>query len=216
MGLAWLSLFFSWNVNMVVEAHKVLKRRRHKHRPFYDLQPESVEDKQSADKKPTVIDIFSYLGEKDDDDYNTVIKEIGMEGRRTSADTINRSKSCSDILATNIQTLDHSPRRRRMLGISELFLKGKADLDKGEEDEGKSLIQESNGTSEPAVFVGTDTVETEDSCAFDSDNNGIIFTVPTKETTEEEDEQPINGDGNRFTISKVIEEDLLINKDGEG
>lgn len=105
MGLAWLSLFFSWNVHMVVEAHKVLKKRRHRHRPFSEPEPEPVEEK--PDVKPNVIDIFNFLSEKDDD-YSTVIKEIAITAKKTKpAENINRSQSCGDILATNIETLEY-------------------------------------------------------------------------------------------------------------
>ncbi|KAK2844433.1 hypothetical protein Q5P01_011092 [Channa striata] len=62
MGLAWLSLFFSWNVHMVVEAHKVLKKRRLRHRHIQDEEPKPVEVKHKPDVKPTVVDIStSYL-----------------------------------------------------------------------------------------------------------------------------------------------------------
>uniref|UniRef100_A0A8C4F230 Potassium channel domain-containing protein n=1 Tax=Dicentrarchus labrax TaxID=13489 RepID=A0A8C4F230_DICLA len=210
MGLAWLSLFFSWNVHMVVEAHKVLKKRRHRHRRFYDEEPQPVED--SPDVKPTVIDIFDF---PKDEDYSTVIKMIGATvNLKKPSDNINRSKSCSDILATNIQTLEHSPRHRRMISISDVFMNAKAVADKDEQKGECSLIQESNRSSEPAEFVRTDN-EDKDSCAFDSETNGIVFTVPTKEAAEEESVQHPDGGGTRFTISKVVDEEDL-DKDEKG
>ncbi|CAG12038.1 unnamed protein product, partial [Tetraodon nigroviridis] len=79
MGLAWLSLFFSWNVNMVVEAHKVLKkRRRQRYRDFYQVEPEPVEDKDKQGEKPNVVDIFDFPKE---DDYSTIIKQIGARAQ---------------------------------------------------------------------------------------------------------------------------------------
>ncbi|XP_068179825.1 potassium channel subfamily K member 5-like [Antennarius striatus] len=204
MGLAWLSLFFSWNVNMVVEAHKVLKKkRRQRHRHFYEEDPLPLKDKHSPDEHPTVIDIFDFPKEED---YSTVIKEIGATAHKVKpADNINRSKSCSDILGTNIRTLDHSPRRRRLISISEVFVNRKDDIDKSEQKRDCSPIQESNRDLE---CVRTENEENKDSCASDSEVHGIVFTVPTKDDNNEENVQHPNGGDTRFTISKV-EEDLL-------
>ncbi|XP_071325092.1 potassium channel subfamily K member 5-like [Trachinotus anak] len=208
MGLAWLSLFFSWNVHMVVEAHKVLKKRRAKRSQFHYEEPQPVEDKHNPEVKPHVIDIFNFLSEEDDD-YSTVIKKIGNTARETNpADNINRSKSCSDIL-----TLDHSPRHRRMISISEVFMNTKADMDREEEE--RSPIKGSKGGVEPAECVRTGNVENKDSCAFDSENEGIIFTVPAKDATEEKSAQHPDGGGTRFKITKV-NEDLLMDKDEKG
>lgn len=199
---------------MVVEAHKVLKKRRHRHRHFYDQEPQPLEDKHDPDVKPTVIDIFNFLSEKDDD-YNTVIKEIAITAKRKNpAENINRSKSCNDILATNIETLDHSPRHRNIISISEVFMNATVEQDSSEKEERPSQIQESYGNHEPAECVRTDNEENGDRC--DSENDGIIFTVPTKETTEEESVQLSDGGGTRFTISKVAEGHLLIDKDEKG
>nr|XP_046255635.1 potassium channel subfamily K member 5-like [Scatophagus argus] len=207
MGLAWLSLFFSWNVNMVVEAHKVLKKRRQRHRHFYDEEPK---DKNNPDVKPTVIDIFDFPKE---DDYSTVIKKIGTTANKIKpADNINRSKSCSDIMATNIQTLDHSPRHKRLLSISEVFVNAKVAVDNVEENKGYSLVQKHNTDPKPAEHARTDNVENEDNRASDSENDGILFTVPTKGPTEEQSVAHPDGGDTRFTISKVEEEDLLINE----
>ncbi|XP_073341645.1 potassium channel subfamily K member 5-like [Pagrus major] len=204
MGLAWLSLFFSWNVHMVVEAHKVLKKRRHKHRHHDDdeLQPE--EDKHNQDAKPTVIDIFDF---PENEDYSTVIKEIGSTAHKIKPEeNINRSKSCSDILATNILTLHHSPKHRRLFSISEVFANDKSVVGKGEQKEGHSLIQDSNKDPELKEELGTDNEENKDSCTSASEISGIVFTVPAKDPTEEESVQHPKGGGTRFTISKVVED----------
>lgn len=215
MGLAWLSLFFSWNVNMVVEAHKVLKRRRRRHKHFYDEEPQSVEDKQHQDKKSNIIDIFDF---PKDEDYSTVIKAIGAAAHNTNqrqpADNINRSKSCSDILGTDIQTLDHSPRHRRIISISEVFMK--AVVDKGEQEEECALIQENSRDPESAECARTDNEGNADSCVFDSETTGIIFTVPTKDATEEESVPHPDGGETRFTISKVVEQHLPVDKEEKG
>uniref|UniRef100_A0A3P8T3I7 Potassium channel, subfamily K, member 5b n=1 Tax=Amphiprion percula TaxID=161767 RepID=A0A3P8T3I7_AMPPE len=217
MGLAWLSLFFSWNVHMVVEAHKVLKKRRHRQRHFYDEEPQPEEDEQHVEVKRNVIDIFNFLSEKDDDDYSTVIKEIGMEAKRKKPpDNINRSKSCSDILATNIRTLDRSPRHRRMISISEVFMNAKTDGDKGEKEETNLLIQEQTREPENAACAKTEDEKNKDSCVFDFDTEGIVFTAPATEATKEEIVQHPESSGSRFKISKVVEEDLLLAKDEKG
>lgn len=215
MGLAWLSLFFSWNVNMVVEAHKVLKKRRHRHRRFDNEDPPPVKEKHKPDVRPTAIDIFNF---KKEEDYSTVIKAIGATYKIKPAENINRSKSCSDILATNIENLDHSPRHRRMLSISQVFVSAKAVVDKGEQEDMHSLIQERNRNRdhESAQCLRTDNEENKDTCAFDSETDGIIFTVPTKDATKEESVQHPDGGGTRFTIAKVEEGDVLIDKDEKG
>ncbi|KAG7242153.1 hypothetical protein INR49_024199 [Caranx melampygus] len=208
MGLAWLSLFFSWNVHMVVEAHKVFKKRRHRHR--HEEEPQPVEDKCKPDVKPSVIDIFEFLSEKEED-YSTVIKGIGITAKRkNAADNINRSKSCSDIL-----TLDHSPRHRRMISISEVFVNAKGDNDKGDQEQKLSLIQESKGSPEPADGTRTGNVENNDGATLDSDNDGIVFIITAKDATEEQIAQHPDGGETRFKISKV-NEDMLIDKDKEG
>ncbi|XP_019110657.1 potassium channel subfamily K member 5b isoform X1 [Larimichthys crocea] len=211
MGLAWLSLFFSWNVHMVVEAHKVFKkRRRHRHR--HDEEPQPVEDKHKPDERcnENVIDIFNF---PEEEDYSTVIKMIGATAKKNKpADNINRSKSCSDILGTNIETLDQSPRHRRMISISEVFINTKADVNNVEQEEGRSLVQESKGGPEPSECGRKDNDENKE--RLDPETDGIIFTVPTKDATEEESNP--NGGGSRFKISKVVEEVSLIDKDEKG
>lgn len=199
MGLAWLSLFFSWNVNMVVEAHKVLKKRRHRNRHYYDHnEPPSVKD------KPSVIDIFDFPKEED---YSTIIKEIGAVAHRLEPkENINRSKSCSDILAHNIQTLDHSPKRRRRISISEVFINPNPVIPKKERC---SQIRESNGESE-AVECGQTDKEIGDNCASDPETDtGIFITVPLRHATEEESVQSPDGRDTRFKISKVAEDDFI-------
>ncbi|XP_077383827.1 uncharacterized protein LOC144022690 isoform X2 [Festucalex cinctus] len=207
MGLAWLSLFFSWNVNMVVEAHKVLKnKRRHKRRRFRHEEPKPEEKTAKSDaERPTAIDIFSFLSDKEED-YSTVIKEIGMSAKPSSIDVFNRSKSCSDILTTNIEMLDHSPRHGRLMSISEVFLNPK---DGRKRDEAH---QEDSPTTEPAECAGTDHHLNGET---DSPNDGIFWNVPASGSAKEEIAQPSDR-GNRFTISKVVEEDELLHKDEKG
>lgn len=208
MGLAWLSLFFSWNVHMVVQAHQVLKKRRHRHRHPHGQEPQPVEEKAQKQINPDAIDIFKFLSEKDDD-YSTVIKQIGvMAKKRKPAENINRSKSCSDILATDIQTLDHSPRHRRMISITDVFMNAKADKDKGEQEDVQPLIQDKTAEPEPAVCMVTDMGDNEDSSAFE--NKGIVFTVPAEEAADEETVQHPGGGETRFKISKVAGQRLSL------
>lgn len=201
MGLAWLSLFFSWNVNMVVEAHKVLKKRRQRNRYFYNEEPQP-EDKDKPGESPTVIDIFNFPKEED---YSTVIKEIGAKAHKIKTDNINRSKSCSDIQATNIQTLDHSPKHRRLISISEVFMNPQAVVSKGEHKDGRSLMKDHNREAEPAEGARTGNEEW-NTC--DSENDKIFFLLPAKDATEEKRMLQPDGGGSRFKIYKVEEEDL--------
>ncbi|XP_056142706.1 potassium channel subfamily K member 5-like [Lampris incognitus] len=216
MGLAWLSLFFSWNVHMVVEAHKVLKKRRHKPKLHLEKQPQPAEEMHSPEARPTVIDIFKFLSENEDD-YSTVIKGIGESAKKRSlSDSANRSKSCSDILATNIQTLDHSPRRRRKFSISEMFIDAKAAPDCNvKAEEGLSLILDSDKDRKLRECLLL-CEEDQDSCVFDSEKEYSISCEPDEDLKEEEGVQGPGSGGTRFTISKVSEGDLITDKDEEG
>ncbi|XP_030605688.1 potassium channel subfamily K member 5-like [Archocentrus centrarchus] len=209
MSLAWLSLFFSWNVHMVVDTHKVLKKKwqKHRHRNIYHEEPRDVEKKPQENARPKVVDIFSFLSQEAED-YNTIIKKIGMLRGKQAADKINRSKSCSDILAMNIQPLEHSPRHRRMIGTSEVFINVIPERDRDENERARSA-SEITGDPESEACVRND-----DSCAIDFEAGGISFTVAAKKTAEEETVQHPDGGETRFMISKVAEEDLLDKEKG--
>ncbi|XP_020793181.1 potassium channel subfamily K member 5b isoform X2 [Boleophthalmus pectinirostris] len=206
MGLAWLSLFFSWNVHMVVEAHKVLRKRRHRHRLHHEEEKQPEEEKQVPEIRPTVIDIFNFLSETNEDDYNTVMRQIAIEAKKPKPpENINRSKSCSDIL--DIQTLEESPRQKRRKSISELFLnvpqsvkpKKEANKDLKEDGENKDFNGKGNNNES------------------DMENEGIFFTVPTiiGPSKTQKIQSPSIGES-RFIISKVAETELLLNKEGKG
>lgn len=214
MGLAWLSLFFSWNVNMVVEAHKVLQKRRRKHKNGDDDEPESEQEKEQEDKRPTVIDIFHFNSDPDEN-YGTIIKEIGIEAKKKrAAENMNRSKSCSDILANNIRTLDRSPRHRRIISISEVFSHVRVEIDKSKEENDYPTLKENTPDPQPTETIVEDDKESKDSCLFESE--GIVFTVSPKNLPEEESVQHPEGGETRFKICKVVEEELLLNKDEKG
>uniref|UniRef100_A0A8C8DRW2 Potassium channel, subfamily K, member 5b n=1 Tax=Oryzias sinensis TaxID=183150 RepID=A0A8C8DRW2_9TELE len=205
MGLAWLSLFFSWNVHMVVEAHKVLKKRRHKRRHL--IEPEPLVEKQNLDVKPSVIDIFNFLSEKDED-YSTIIKQIGITARiKKPPENINRSKSCSDILA--IQTLEHSPRRKRMISISEAFLNAK--IEESEQEE--ALLQQDNIQE----LDSSDDEKMKGGGVFGPESDALHFSVSAKGgEKEEENIQHWDGGATRFTICKVPEEEFQLHCDDKG
>ncbi|XP_007559544.1 potassium channel subfamily K member 5-like [Poecilia formosa] len=207
MGLAWLSLFFSWNVHMVVKAHKVLKKKRHhrhRNRPLYMESDSEDEKQQQPEARPTVVDIFNFLSEKDED-YSTVIKEIGINARKRKPppiQNINRSKSCSDILANNIQTLEHSPRHKRHISLSEVFANATVDESKQEEEENIK------GPTSEACEI-TDREENKNDGSSESVDDGITFTAPDRDAAEEEKVQHPDGGETRFTISKVAENDSI-------
>ncbi|XP_029959543.1 potassium channel subfamily K member 5-like [Salarias fasciatus] len=215
MGLAWLSLFFSWKVNMVVEAHKVLRKRRHRHKQYEEAEPEEEKPEEDS-KRPTVVDIFHFQSGPDEN-YSTIIKEIGIAAKKNKpADKINRSKSCSDILANNIQTLERSPRHRRMISISEVFSSVKVDMEKSKREKEHPAIQESLRDPEPADIARAGDQEKADSCVFDLEEDGIVFAVSAKDNPEEKSVQHPAGGETRFKISKVVEEDLLVDTAEKG
>lgn len=215
MGLAWLSLFFSWNVHMVVTAHKVLadnrKKRKKKKEIQYDTEEENLqeEENKTPEQRPTVIDIFKFLSEPNEDDYNTVIGQIAIDAKKIeSPENINRSQSCSDILA--IQTLEQSPRHKRRKSVSEVFLKGSQSA-KVKKVGYKDLRENSEHK---------ESTEKEDNSEAQKENDGIFFTVPTNKEPSKTQNRPIQsppGNGeSRFTISKVVETDMLLDKEGKG
>lgn len=210
MGLAWLSLFFSWNVNMVVEAHKVLKkRRRQRHRHFYQEEPKPPEDKDTQGVNPDVIDIFNFPKGVD---YSTIIKQIGAAAQETkSKDNMNRSKSCSDIVSTNILTLDHSPRHRRLISVSEVFMSSVTP--KREEKEEDGLTSVSSGTTETTECSRTEHEEHKEGGASEDGGSPVGLAAPPKEAREDRSVQRSNGKALRFQIYKVTEEDLIKSKD---
>ncbi|KPP68055.1 potassium channel subfamily K member 5-like [Scleropages formosus] len=120
LGLAWLSLFFNWNVHMVVEAHKAFKKRRRRHHA--GPQQYFREKETCPPCNANNVDIFSFLSEKQEG-YNDLIKQIGTD-RGKEKDIVvkglSRSKSCSDTTGGNIiLTYDHSLRRKRHYSFSD-------------------------------------------------------------------------------------------------
>ncbi|KAB5540191.1 hypothetical protein PHYPO_G00099040 [Pangasianodon hypophthalmus] len=119
MGLAWLSLFFSWNVNMVVEAHKVLKKRREMRHKLSAAQLEQMH-KAPLPHAPSIVDIFKFMSEKGED-YSDVIRAIGTaeKKKKQQEEELTRSKSCSELLKQVLIPLEQSPRQKRRFSIGD-------------------------------------------------------------------------------------------------
>ncbi|KAG9347323.1 hypothetical protein JZ751_004890 [Albula glossodonta] len=121
MGLAWLSLFFTWKVNMVVRAHKALKKRRRRHRTSLDDLLNQEEDRKSLHRSHSAddVNIFKFLSEKQEG-YGDAVKQIGAERQEKAGKEVGRSQSCNDILDSGIiVNLDHSPCHKRRFSFSD-------------------------------------------------------------------------------------------------
>lgn len=209
LGLAWLSLFFSWNVHMVVEAHKVLKKRRlRRHRLSIDDVPIKKEVKK-APKPPRlagVIDIFEFMSEKVED-YSDVIQAIGTDKRRKKKkqeEELARSKSCSDLLHGLVIPLDHSPRLKRRFSIS-------ANMCMVTSGESTAGLNNNNNQEEQTLLKGHqgDTKNKREEkprhCAWDSRRSDpSVFQSPVQSPT-----LTTSNGGSRFSVSKVSEDHLL-------
>ncbi|XP_057208470.1 potassium channel subfamily K member 5b isoform X2 [Triplophysa rosa] len=218
LGLAWLSLFFSWNVHMVVEAHKVLKKRRlRRHKLSIDDIPETnVEVKKAPKPLPLsgVIDIFQFMSEKVED-YSDVIQAIGADEKRRKKkqeEELSRSKSCSDLLHGLVIPLEHSPRLKRRFSISANMCMVTSeeqtdDLNKNLEEQ--KLLMENHSDS---MFIqqipergGKLRIENPGHCAWDSrKSDPSIFRSPIQSRTI-----TINNGDSRFSVSKVSEDHIL-------
>ncbi|XP_026071288.1 potassium channel subfamily K member 5-like [Carassius auratus] len=165
LGLAWLSLFFNWKVRMVVEAHKALKKRRKRRKLSLDELQRIKENHKTLHLPPTPNDanIFSFLSKRKEC-YNDLIKQIGTEKEGEAQHvsfitgsknkTINRSKSCSDSLCINgnsILSLDRSPRQKRHYSFSDrvtvALSKSKSYLPRAYQEE-RCLMNERHGEGE--------------------------------------------------------------------
>lgn len=202
MGLAWLSLFFSWNVHMVVQAHKVLKKRRHRrHRLSLDnaLQPEDGEGLPTP--RPTVVDIFKFLSDEEED-YSTVIMKIGEEGRGRGLlqRSLSRSKSCSDLLG-NLEVLEHSPKHRRQLSDCQVFI----NPDEDAKENAVSLADDGESEALLADRVAEDVALVFDSCDED-------HICPEEHVAQE---TTAASGATRFTVCMVTEDPSSIRENGD-
>ncbi|KAG5846833.1 hypothetical protein ANANG_G00119180 [Anguilla anguilla] len=126
MGLAWLSLFFTWNVNMVVRAHKAFKKRRKHRRSSLDEPQNHTKDSKTQCQCHTAADevnIFKFLSEKQEG-YAELVMKIGTEmtENRIGKELV-RSQSCSDIRNFGvIQKLEHSPFHKKRFSFKNMDL----------------------------------------------------------------------------------------------
>ncbi|XP_036438301.1 potassium channel subfamily K member 5b [Colossoma macropomum] len=217
MGLAWLSLFFSWNVHMVVEAHKVLKKRR---RMRHKLSPYNIDQVQKAPlpHAASIVDIFKFMSEKGED-YSDIIRAIGTAEKRKKQqeEELTRSKSCSDLLKQMVVPIDQSPRQKRRFSIGDnvYMVISRARGSTGDLEERRSL-QEPTGDPELGMsLLDKAAPHRPASCVWDSrasynpvfQNPRIIFNS---------DESLRNQNGSRFSVVKVDETDLLEKGNGPG
>ncbi|KAI4894523.1 hypothetical protein NFI96_005278 [Prochilodus magdalenae] len=212
MGLAWLSLFFSWNVHMVVEAHKVLKKRRQmRHRAF----PYNIEQVQKAPLPhvASIVDIFKFMSEKGED-YSDVIRAIGTAEKRKKQqeDELTRSKSCSDLLKEIVIPLDQSPppRRRFSIGDNVYMVISRARGSTGDLEERQSL-QEPIGDPELGMEGPSDKAlpQRPARCARRSSYTPVFQTPRIRINSAE---SVGNQNGSRFSVFKVEEEVGLLEK----
>lgn len=218
LGLAWLSLFFSWNVHMVVEAHKVLKKRRLKRHklPIDDIPETNVEVKRAPKPPPLpgVIDIFQFMSERVED-YSDVIQAIGADEKRRKKkqeEELARSKSCSDLLHGLVIPLDHSPRLKRRFSISANMCivtsqEPTDDFNKNQEEQKllKENYRHSMFTQERPERGGKSRIENPGHCAWDSrKSDPSVFRSPDEIRTI-----IINNGDSRFSVSKVSEDHIL-------
>ncbi|KAJ8274962.1 hypothetical protein COCON_G00095870 [Conger conger] len=133
MGLAWLSLFFTWKVNMVVRAHKAFKKRRRRRRSSVEELHNHTEDSnaQCQCHSGDEVNIFKFLSEKQEG-YGDLVRQIGneMTEDRIGKD-FGRSQSCGDIRDFGvIPRLDHSPHQKQRFSFMPMELtKNKRHLD---------------------------------------------------------------------------------------
>ncbi|KAL7888675.1 hypothetical protein AOLI_G00036490 [Acnodon oligacanthus] len=219
MGLAWLSLFFSWNVHMVVEAHKVLKKRRQMR---HKLSPYNIDQVQKAPlpHAASIVDIFKFMSEKGED-YSDVITAIGTAEKRKKQqeEELTRSKSCSDLLKQMVVPLDQSPRQKRRrfsIGDNVYMVISRARGSTGDLEERRSL-QEPTGDPELGMESLLDKAapHRQAHCAWDSRASyNPVFQNPR--IILNSDESLGNQNGSRFSVVKVDETNLLEKDNGPG
>uniref|UniRef100_A0A8C2DQW4 Potassium channel, subfamily K, member 5b n=1 Tax=Cyprinus carpio TaxID=7962 RepID=A0A8C2DQW4_CYPCA len=221
LGLAWLSLFFSWNVHMVVEAHKVLKKRRmRRHRLPIDDIPEKKEVKKALKPPPLsgVIDIFDFMSEKVED-YTDVIRAIGADERRKKQEEeLARSKSCSDLLHGLVIPLDHSPRLKRRFSVSAnmcMVTSGEStdglnNNNNNNQEEQTQLKEQQRDAKNVRKEIKSE--EKPRRCGWESrKSDPSIFQSPVQSPTV-----TTSNRGSRFSVSKISEDHLLEKRKSTG
>lgn len=207
---------------MVVEAHKVFKKRRlRRHRLSIDDIPEINVEVKRAPKPPPlpgVIDIFQFMSEKVED-YSDVIHAIGAAEKRRKKkqeEELARSKSCSDLLHGLVIPLDHSPRLKRRFSISANMCIATSeepmdDFNKNQEEQ--KLLKENYKSmfiQERPESGGKSRIENPGHCSWDSrKSDPSIFRSPDESII-------INNGDSRFSVSKVSEDRILEHRKSTG
>ncbi|KAI5085266.1 potassium channel subfamily K member 5 [Silurus meridionalis] len=220
MGLAWLSLFFSWNVNMVVEAHKVLKKRRQMR---HKLSPAQLEQMHNAalPHAPSIVDIFKFMSEKGED-YSDVIRAIGTaeKKKKQQEEELTRSKSCSDLLKQVLVPLDQSPRQKRRFSIGDnvYMVISRARGSTGDLDECRSLQEEPSQDPElgKEKQVEKEVLKRAGSLVWDSRKSGQQpVQIPSFRFSFDNSDSGTKEETSRFSVTRV-NEDLLERGEGPG
>lgn len=219
MGLAWLSLFFSWNVNMVVEAHKVLKKRRQMRHKLSPAQLEQIH-KAPLPHAPSIVDIFKFISEKGED-YSDVIRAIGKaeKKKKQQEEELTRSKSCSELLKQMVVPLEQSPRQKRRFSIGDnvYMVISRARGSTGDLEETRSLQElaqdpdlDNKKCSEKEV------VKRSGSLKWDSRNvTQRSIQIPSFRFSFDTDDSGTLEGTQRFSVTRV-NEDLLEKGEGPG
>lgn len=218
MGLAWLSLFFSWNVNMVVEAHKVLKKRRQMRHKLSPAQLEQIH-KAPLPHAPSIVDIFKFLSEKGED-YSDVIRAIGTaeKKRKQQEEELTRSKSCSELLKEMVVPLEQSPRQKRRFSIGDnvYMVISRARGSTGDLEECSSLQEEQS--KDPDLgrekCLEKKALKRAESLEWDSRNvSQRSIQIPIFRFSFDNDDSGTQEGTSRFSVTKVNEDSL---EKGEG
>lgn len=220
MGLAWLSLFFSWNVHMVVKAHKVLKKRRQMHHNLFPAQLDQIH-KAPLPHRPSIVDIFKFLSEKGED-YSDVIRAIGTaeKKKKQQEKELTRSKSCSELLKQVVVPLEQSPRQKRRFSIGDnvYMVISRARGSTGDLEECRSLQEE---MSQDLNLCQEQCSEKEvlkraGSLVWDSRNvSQRSFQIPSFRFSFDNDDSGTQEGTSRFSVTKV-NKDLLEKGEGPG
>lgn len=213
MGLAWLSLFFSWNVNMVVEAHKVLKKRRQMRHRLSPAQLEQIH-KAPLPHAPSIVDIFKFMSEKGQD-YSDVIRAIGKaeKKKKQQEEELTRSKSCSDLLKQMVEPLKQSPRQKRRFSIGDnvYMVISRARGSSGNLEECRSLQEELNQDSDLSKEKYSEKKVLKRTVSLVGDSRNAVqrtFQIPSFRFSLDSDDSGTQEGTSRFSVTKVTE-DLL-------
>lgn len=220
MGLAWLSLFFSWNVNMVVVAHKVLKKRRQMRHKLSPVQLEQIH-KAPLPHAPSIVDIFKFMSEKGED-YSDVIRAIGTaeKKKKQQEEELTRSKSCSELLKQMVVPLEQSPRQKRRFSIGDnvYMVISRARGSTGDLDECRSLHEELSHDPDLEKEKCSEKEILKRAGSLEWDSSNVLqrsIQIPSFRFSFETDDSGTQEEPSRFSVTRV-NEDLLEKGEGPG